>query len=1283
MLVWSRKFIWYLLSRLVVGLILLIAVYASLGQYYAPFAASYKTPILEFINRYAPVNIEADSLNITWRRLSPILELENVRIRRDTDDIDFIEIDALSTSVNVLASFRDRGVRLDHLRLAGMSLDLVENSRRLSSGQDDLPWRDLWLQFLGTLEYADMINVERSHVVTALGELDLYFELGRNDNFRRLIGELVLNQAPLSFVVEANGSLVDAETLRGKAYFVAADVNFDRLGLDNVLTENPIPEDLSASTEMWLDWHPSRGISAQGSFSVPRIDLSKLLPNVGDISQVSSNFLLNYQSTQQWDLSLSETTFDFHKPFKQEAMRIIMGRENANPVLTVSAPSIDLNLMHNVMQKIPAVRNGKLISVIEALKPSGLVKGLNLSLPINDFASTKFSGRLQNVSIGSYQNLPAASNISGVLRGSASSGSLNLGSENVQLQLPSTYKNALLFDRLQGHFKWWMDDNGFRLRSNRFAIESPDGEMAGFLGLDLPPKGALDREPTMDLLVSLQGGQVSSVERYLPYKLKADLRDWLVSALQSGDVASAAVLYRGSIAIDSTPEQRTLQMNYVTRAATFQYSPEWPVISELDAVVNVDDSRVDVAMSRGVSSGVVMTNMMASAAPSEHFATWLEVSGDISGESGDALALLLNSPLKKNLAPVLGSWVASGSSEGRITLGLPLSGEQPLQEALNVDVRVQLTDNLFSQPSSRLSFSGVNGTLQYRHDQGLTSESLQSVFLDNPLKVEITSRLIEKVWLPQIAMTGNLNITALGHWLQTPIFDFMKGEAAMNAELLTDSQGARLTFSSSLQGIHSGLPLPLSKAAKQAWPLQGSLSLGEERQLLSLAVKDVLDVRAQMENYTVSGVQLALNGSAAALPELPGVYLTGYIDSIVLKDWRPIFAHYAALGGTSQTPNHIGFRQLHIDSADVYGYALSDIDLFGDSVLDFWHIYVDDDAVKGTAAIYSDGRPPRVALEFLDLQPFLSSEDELSSLRDDTFWRDLDFNNIPNIDVSVAVLRRAERALGNWAFELRSEKDQLSLQNVVAEHNDLVIEGTSQSLGANFFWQRGENSITRMDGVFRMGNIAEHMEAIGVPPTMTSERAGFDISAQWPGQPNQFDAQSLVGRVDVDITNGMFLNVPDSATSALNLTNLFNFGALVQRLKLDFSDLTNGGVRYDKVLGKMTFSDGTMNIVDSIEIEGPSSEFSISGGADLLKREVDLSLVAVLPITGNISLITAATANLPAAVGVFVVSKLFKKQFDKLSSVVYHITGPWDDPDIQFNKLFDVGNLPSQQAVPR
>ncbi len=1282
MLVWSRNIIWYAFSRLSVALILLIAVYASLGQYYAPMAASYKTPILEFLNRYSPIEIEADSLTVSWRRLSPILELNKVRMRRDNDTLDFIDVDSMVASVNVLASLRDRGVRLDHLTVSGMQLDLVENRRNLKSEQGDVAWRELWLQFLSTLEYADMIAVERSHVVTVLGELDLFFELGRNENFRRLTGQLVLNQAPMRFVVETSGSLVDAESLRGKAYFAAADVNFDRLGLDSVLENNPIPADLSATTEVWLDWHPTRGISAQGSFSVPRLDLSKLLANVGDVKNAQSDFLFSYQSPQQWDLSLSNTAFEFHRRFEQEALRLVMGRESEQPLLKVSAPNINLDLIHSVLMEVPALQGSAFTDVLDGLKPSGSVQALNVSVPVNEPINTRFSGRLQQVSVASYKQLPAGKNISGVVRGSAANGTLNLRSDQFQLSLPNTYDTPLNYQRLEGEFKWRSDIDGFNLRSNRFTVLGDDGAISGFLGLDFPRADHPYRQASMDLLIGLKGGKVTSVERYLPYKMNDGLRKWLVSSLQDGRVDSAAVLYRGSIAKGSDSAQRTLQMNYAVREATLQYSPDWPTIEQMSAVVNVDDALVDIALEEGVSKGLRLHDVTAYARPEHGFRRWLSIDGDIAGDSSNVLALLLDSPLQKNLAPVLGAWQASGETVGRLQLGLPLSGEKPMLEAYHLDVDMTLQNNQFSQPSARLQFDDINGALRYRHDQGLTSQLLRGRFLGSTLATTISSLPKNGTWIPQLSIEGSLNIGALAAWLRTPIFDFVSGDADMQASLLSDGDGTRLTFTSSLQGVRTDLPAPLKKQASDVWPLTGELSLGGGEQTLNIDIPQRLDMNAQMLDYTISGVQLGINASAEILPVLPGVYLSGEIEHLALADWQPVISHYAARESSGGEPLRVGIRQLHVNEIDIFGYPLKDIDAFGDSVLDFWHFFVDDEAVRGTAAIYRDGRPPRIALEYLDMAAFSDAAEGFERIDDEAFWDELDFDSIPSLDVSVAELRRGETLLGNWAFDLRSSSNQLALENVLAEHDDLVIEGSSNSLGANFSWQRGETSLTQLDGVFRLGNMAEHMGALGVPATMTSERASFDVQAQWQGRPTDFAVPALHGKVSLEIDNGMFLNVPDSATSALNITNLFNFGALVQRLKLDFSDLTNGGVRYDKVLGKMSFAEGSMAIVDSIEIEGPSSEFSISGGANLLNRDVDLALVAVLPLTGNISLITAATANLPAAVGVYVVSKLFKKQFDKLSSVVYHIAGPWDEPVIEFNRLFDVGDLPSQSPNP-
>jgi len=51
--------------------------------------------------------------------------------------------------------------------------------------------------------------------------------------------------------------------------------------------------------------------------------------------------------------------------------------------------------------------------------------------------------------------------------------------------------------------------------------------------------------------------------------------------------------------------------------------------------------------------------------------------------------------------------------------------------------------------------------------------------------------------------------------------------------------------------------------------------------------------------------------------------------------------------------------------------------------------------------------------------------------------------------------------------------------------------------------------------------------------------------------------------------------------------------------------------------------------------------------------------------------IAALAASLPVAAGVYVVSQVFNKQMNRLSSVVYTIDGSWNDPDINFDRIFD------------
>ncbi len=62
-----------------------------------------------------------------------------------------------------------------------------------------------------------------------------------------------------------------------------------------------------------------------------------------------------------------------------------------------------------------------------------------------------------------------------------------------------------------------------------------------------------------------------------------------------------------------------------------------------------------------------------------------------------------------------------------------------------------------------------------------------------------------------------------------------------------------------------------------------------------------------------------------------------------------------------------------------------------------------------------------------------------------------------------------------------------------------------------------------------------------------------------------------------------------------------------------------------------------------------------------------------LPVANNLPWVAALAAGPAVAAGVFVVSKVFEKQVDQLSSAVYQIGGTWDDPQVNFSRLFDAG----------
>ena len=139
----------------------------------------------------------------------------------------------------------------------------------------------------------------------------------------------------------------------------------------------------------------------------------------------------------------------------------------------------------------------------------------------------------------------------------------------------------------------------------------------------------------------------------------------------------------------------------------------------------------------------------------------------------------------------------------------------------------------------------------------------------------------------------------------------------------------------------------------------------------------------------------------------------------------------------------------------------------------------------------------------------------------------------------------------------------------------------------------------------------------------------------------------------------------------LRLVALVNFDTLARRLRMDFSDLYKSGLAYDELRGSVNFDTGKLIFTEPLQMSSPSSQLQMAGSINLVDETIDSRLVATLPVAGNLTFLAALATGLPAAAGVYVVSKIFKKQVDQATSISYRIRGSWDEPEMKFDRLFE------------
>ena len=149
------------------------------------------------------------------------------------------------------------------------------------------------------------------------------------------------------------------------------------------------------------------------------------------------------------------------------------------------------------------------------------------------------------------------------------------------------------------------------------------------------------------------------------------------------------------------------------------------------------------------------------------------------------------------------------------------------------------------------------------------------------------------------------------------------------------------------------------------------------------------------------------------------------------------------------------------------------------------------------------------------------------------------------------------------------------------------------------------------------------------------------------------------------------------AAGALKLISILNFDAIMRRLRFS-DDLLRSGLAYDEITGQLKMVNGQVHIEDRLVISGPSSLYQITGDLNLKDETILGEMYLTLPVSNNIPWLGLLTANIPLAVGAYLVDRIFGNQVNSLTSAVYTLDGRWEDLEPQFKQAFGSPDSPER-----
>lgn len=1271
-------------NGLIIAAVLLVALILNLLRIYLPGTFDNQRAYFEqWASTAMHVPVKIEGIHVEWHHFSPMIAFENVTIlTREAKPL--VEIQEIDIEINLFDSLMNWKLLPGMVILDGAHLELHQSTESefnfddmSQTGSKDLLKQTLsmndtltWLLTQGTviIQNVSVLWQRPGGAVVPINNLNL--QIKQKGFSRSIVGNAVLaNDLAHRVVFSTTLSNLDLDKMRfdSEVYLSLNQMhlkNWAKLPLvADYLAKYKINQG-EANLQLWMKWKKMKLRVIQAHINAEKLIVQTPVSNekwvIGDLS---ANLAWKYLKNG-WQLTVDHIRAHIND---EEWLDNAIGLQNfkataAQPAHQVMALKFlrlyDLRL---VLAQVAQIGN-KTKQLYKHLNPQGILKNIVLVHDGNeawDLSKLNFSADFSQLGVQAWSSWPGFSHFSGSLYWSPVIAHLSINSKNFSLSWPYLFPQSLKLEKLQASLNYVSQMGQWAIQADSFLLDDRNAFIQGqasYNHLDLGNKLSIDAHFKLD--------DVTQITPYLPQSIMDnDLYLWLAHSFKGGEINSGAFVFEGDPAeFPFDKSEGHFQVLANLKDIDLQFDPAWPAIEKINGQLVFDDLAMRVDEANATISRNPVTHINANIP--NLIQGLLLVNGHVDSNLKEGLDFLVHTPME------LGEKMKVLTMQGPMNLDLRL--QIPLNHFASTHFKFETAGHLAVKDADinllplDLELTDLKGQFDFT-EKSLTAPEVTAKLFSRPLEVTIdTLSTTKDVPVAQLNFKGVFDMDELQKKLNNQWLRFFHGATPYQAQYnlnLGDSKNANVfTLMTDLQGVSIDIGTLYHKSADEAVKLEGSAEVRPEGMptLLGARYGDNLSMQLNFSrkdnDIELTSGEVAFGPKLAQQQTSPGFVLSLDLPNFNWEEWQKIIGEYSSLlvSKNDASPDFLRMIHLKTGALELYKHHLKNVDLQLLPTASEWTANIQSSTIAGSVVLPRSDEHPTIKAKLQYL--YFSNEDSLSS-------EEVDFATWPALDVNVEELRYQDRSLGrlNWVSEPIPQGIAINkLQLITADYN-LLLSGNSVQTGAAI--KTIKKYQTDISGQVNSNNFGTLLSNLKLTTALVDADGMVNFSLHWLGSLVKPQIPSIHGFVDLDLSNGVIVNLSDSARSSIGFGRMLNLFSL--QILPTLSQLSKKGFDFTVMKAHFELKNGNATMSKAM-VDGPIAKVILKGRIGYVAEDYDVVMTVRPYVTSSLPAIAGlAMANPVIGVVGWVVNKLvISPAVSRAVQFKYKITGSWQKPNI-------------------